>query len=110
MKHLIEKYASGIKEAQIAAINAKGSEDGGTCNMDSVVIDFTGWRSNAIQQVAQLSGVSIGDKLSSSMWKGCCFINIYIEGQGNSSSRMVEAATRRLKELEIPAMTYYQMD
>lgn len=106
----IQIYADAIKAAQIAANEANQPEDGGTCNMDSVVIDFTGWRDTAIQQVAALSGISIGDKLSSWMWKGSCFINFNVNGQGNNRSRMVEAAHRKLKELEIPASVYYQMD
>jgi len=106
----IEQYAAAIKAAQLAANAVDKSEDGGTCNTDTVVIDFSGWRYNAINKVAQLSGISIGDKLSSWMWKGCCFIHFNTKGQGNNNTRMVEAANKKLKEFGIPSSIYYQMD
>lgn len=110
MKALMDTWANAIKEATMAAASASALEDGGTCNLDSVVIDFTGWRQTAIHTLAQKAGVTIGDKLSGWMWKGCCFVNIPTNGQGNNNTRMVEAAVRKLKELGLPASTYYQMD
>jgi uncharacterized protein YqgV (UPF0045/DUF77 family) len=110
MKTLIDTWANAIKEAVKAADSASVIEDGGTCNLDSVVIDFTGWRQTAIRTVAEKAGVEIGDKLSSWMWKGSCFVNIPTNGQGNNNTRMVEAAVKKLKELGLPASTYYQMD
>jgi hypothetical protein len=110
MKALIDNWANAIKEAAVAAAGASKLEDGGTCNLDSIVIDFTGWRQTAISSVAEKSGVHISDKLSSWMWKGSCFVNMPTNGQGNNNTRMVEAAVKKLKELGIPASTYYQMD
>ena len=110
MKALIDTWANAIKEAITAASNASKKEDGGTCNLDAVVIDFTGWRQTSIQSLAQKAGVQIGEKLSGWMWKGSCFVNIPTEGQGSNNTRMVEAAVKKLKELGLPATTYYQMD
>jgi hypothetical protein len=110
MKTLIDTWANAIKEAVKAADSASVIEDGGTCNLDSVVIDFTGWRQTSIRSLAEKAGVTISDKLSGWMWKGSCFVNIPTSGQGNNNTRMVEAAVKKLKELGLPASTYYQMD
>lgn len=110
MKALIDTWANAIKEAVVAASGASGKEDGGTCNMDAVVIDFTGWRQTAIHAVAEKSGVHIGEKLSGWMWKGSRFVDIPTNGQGNNNTRMVEAAVKKLKEMGLPASAYYQMD
>lgn len=110
MKAFIDTWANAIKEATAAAAGASANEDGGTCNLDSIVIDFTGWRQTSIQALAEKTGVTISDKLSGWMWKGSCFVNIPTNGQGNNNTRMVEAAVKKLKELGLPASTYYQMD
>lgn len=109
MKDLIEKYSIAIKEATMTCKAAETKEDGGTANLDSVVIDFTGWRSTSIKKVEQSAGVHIGEKLSG-LWKGCCFIDFPVAGQGNCRTEMVKAAEKKLKEHGIPAMIYYQMD
>jgi hypothetical protein len=110
MKALIDTWANAIKEATVAAASVSAKEDGGTCNLDSVVVDFTGWRQTAIRTVAEKAGVEISDKLTGWMWKGSCFVSIPTNGQGNNNTRMVEAAVKKLKELGLPASTYYQMD
>jgi len=109
MKEKIEQFANAIKQANEAARAASLPDDGGTCNLDSVVIDFSGWRQTQIDQVQQLSGVQISAKLSG-MWKGYCFVQTAAHGQANNRTRMVEAAYQKLKELGIPASVYYAMD
>ena len=105
----IEQIATALKEAQKAANEASLPEDGGTCNSDTVIIDFKGWRQKKIDQLMAASGISISDSLSG--WhKGYRFISFDISGQGNNRCRMVEAAKRKLKDLGIPASVYYQMD
>jgi hypothetical protein len=109
MEELIQKYAAAIQEATIVCKAAEIKEDGGTANLDSVVIDFTGWRSTSIKRIEQLAGIHIGKKLSG-LWKGCCFIDFPVTGQGYCRTQMVAAAEKKLKEHGIPAMIYYQMD
>jgi hypothetical protein len=108
---LIRRYADAMIAANTAAIQAHiaNQEDGGTCNLDTVIINFTGWKQSDISTLASLSGIQIGDKMNG--WhKGYRFVWTSIHGQGNGRSRMVEAAASRLKELEIPASVWYQMD
>jgi hypothetical protein len=108
---LISRYASAIKEADWAATQAHiaNQEDGGTCNLDTVLIDFTGWKQTDIDKLVYQSGIRIGNRMSG--WhKGSRFVWTSIHGQGNGRSRMVEAAANKLKELDIPASVWYQMD
>jgi hypothetical protein len=53
----INRYATAIKEAEQSAISADRFEDGGTCNLDTAVIDFKGWRESDVRQVMAVSGV-----------------------------------------------------
>lgn len=109
MNEKIELYAKAIKEASIAAELAFNPDDGGTCNLDSVVIDFSGWNRKSIAKVSELSGVEISEKLTS-LYKGFCFVSIPLHGQANTRTRMAEAANRKLRELGIPSSIYYHMD
>ena len=112
MKAKYNQFKEAIIKANKAAIEAsKPEDDWGTCNLDSVVIDFTGWRSTAIEKLSEDTGVRISYKLSSWMWKGCCFISFPADGMANNRTRMVEAAYKSLKEFGIEeARMYYQMD
>jgi hypothetical protein len=107
----IARYANAIKEADQAAIRAHidNQEDGGTCNLDTVLIDFTGWKQADIDKLIAQSGIRIGDRMNG--WhKGSRFVWTSVHGQGNGRSRMVQAAANKLKELDIPASVWYQMD
>lgn len=109
-KQAIAHYAVAIKQAAKEALTEADAEDGGTCNLDHLVIDFKGWREKDIQEVARLSGIDIGDKYSYGIYKGCSSISIPINGQANRRTRMVEAAKRYLKEQGIEAYVVYMMD
>lgn len=105
----IEEIAAALKEAQKAAALASTADDGGTCNLDSVIIDFKGWRQKKIDELIAKSGIGIGDALSG--WhKGFRFIRFEVMGQGNNRTRTVKAAKRKLNELGVDASIYYQMD
>lgn len=109
----IKKYAEAIKKAQISANEAdKGSDlinDGGTCNFDSVMIDFKGIRETTIQKIAKMSGIQISGKYSG-WWRGCCYISFNLNGQAANRTRMAEAAYKSLKADGIPVRMYYQAD
>ena len=79
--------------------------DGGTCNMDAVTIDFTGWPIKAIRQIPLLS-----EKLKSRWWKGSRFINFSPKGIGALRTYRMEKANKFLQELGVESCMYYQMD
>lgn len=105
----IEEYAKAIKEAEQAALNASTKEDGGTCNLDTVTIDFKGWRQVDINKVSELSGIRIGDKLGG-FHGGCRFVWFTTYGQANERTRMAEAAAKCLRAKEIPVYMWYCAD
>ncbi|MBC9913161.1 hypothetical protein [Chitinophaga varians] len=109
MKDKIEQYIKAIKAAEEASLSANKNEDGGTCNIDTVIINFKGWRQANIDQVIKSSGINISSPLSG-LYKGYRFVNFSANGQGNNRSRMVIAAKRKLVEMDIPATVYHQMD
>ena len=109
MKKLILIYAEAIKKAAEACKAADTNDDGGTCNLDSVVIDFKGWRETAIEELSRLTGIRIGYKLSG-IWNNTRFVSFPANGQGNNRTRMVQAAYNSLKNDGLPAFMYYAMD
>lgn len=107
----IQKWVDALKAANQAAIAAaENKEDGGTCNLDTVIIDFTGWRKPDIAMLKQKSGIDIGDKMESGIFKGYRFVWTAHEGQANLRTRMVVAAYNVLHEAGLPATVWYQMD
>lgn len=111
MEQKIQQWAAILKAANEAATKVSNpKEDGGTCNFDTPVIDFAGWKEKNIMRLQEVSGISIGDKLTSRMWKGCRLIYTNLDGQGMNRTRMAEAAADHMKAEGLPAMMYYQMD
>lgn len=85
------------------------SEDGGTCNLDSLTIDLSDKSRKFIDHLKLICSFSI-DKIESKMWKGSYFVGIRLSGQANRRSRMVERANAYLKSQNIDSCVYYQMD
>lgn len=85
------------------------SEDGGTCNLDSLTIDLSEKSKKFIDHLKLICRFSI-DKIESKMWKGSYFVGIRLSGQGNRRSRMVDRADAYLKSQNVDSSVYYQMD
>lgn len=109
IKEKIALYAEAIKKASQAALESDPVEDGGTCNLDSVTINFTGWRQSHIDELSQLANVQISHKLSG-FHSGYRFISTPTFGQANRRTTMVEAANKILRSYNIPSSVYYAMD
>lgn len=106
---VIDFYTKAINEAQKAAANIANVQDGGSANLDTVTIDFTGWRKSSINKLAAKAGIQIGDKLSG-LWKGSCFVHFEVTGQGDRRYEEVQAAWKKLQEMGVPASVFYQLD
>lgn len=106
----IDQFAEAIKEAKKAAQEKSNVPDDGTCNMDTVVIDFSGWRQSQVDKLQGMAGVRIGEKMSG-IWRGHRFV-WFGSGHGQAARRtaMEEAAHKKLQELGIPSTVWYQMD
>lgn len=122
MKKFFEPYFQAILAADKAAREvSRPSDDGGTCNLDSMIVDFKGWREKDVQELSKQTGLYISGPLSG--WhKGFRFVDVACVGQGNNRTRMIEAAKKAFndamliifqpaKDEVLPgASIYYQMD
>lgn len=102
-----EELVAALRAANDAAKAARGTVDGGTCNMDTPVL-FTRRREAFVAKAAAEAGVIV--RKGSWMGRVCYFVQVEYEGQGDMRTRMVEAATKALKAAGLAAQTYYQMD
>ena len=84
-------------------------EDGGTCNLDSVLIKLQGWKLADIEQASFYGEVPISDKLTG-IYRGYRFVMFTLYGQANRRTRMVEAAKKSLEASGYDVTIYWQMD
>lgn len=101
------------RKAATAADPGPGLEnDGGTCNLDSVVVRFP--RGTRHDKIRKLLGDDQASALTGWPFKGFWFIHVGALGQANRRSKMTEAAYHYLKgrseELGVDVSMYCQMD
>lgn len=108
-KEEIKNLAKLLKEANQEAQSFKHIEDGGTCNLDSLVINLKGVRKNMIELLESESGFKTS-KIHSKWWVGYYFVFLNFSGQGNRNTMMVEKAKKYLAEKGVNCAVYYQMD
>lgn len=104
-----KKIAEAFKSANSAMMKHKNEPDNGSCNLDTVLIDFDGKRKPFIDLVSQESGFRL-DKITSGFHKGLYFLFLDYNGQANVRYQMVQTAKDHLKDLGIKASVWYQMD
>lgn len=105
----IELTNALIKAKEAAQVYAN-TEDGGTCNFDSPVIDYREMHMSKAKAAEAIKAAG----LRCFEWKSWGGIRLVIcgigYGQGNRNTRMAEAAYESLKNSGISASMYYQMD
>lgn len=109
MKEKIESFAQAIKDTQEYIIKIDVENDGGSCNLDTVIIDFTGWKQTDINKLSSLCGVRIGNRMTG-CHQGYRFVFFQTDGQASRNTFKVEAAKKYLYGLGINAMVWYKMD
>lgn len=102
------KLTEDLRVALAAAGEAADCEDGGTCNLDSLVITLKGARVAKVQQAAQDAGAYYASK--GYRWPGEYTIGIPTGGQANRRTRAVEAAKRSLQAAGWSAHVSYVID
>lgn len=114
MKETI-KTQSELNDLNKALINAVNSaamlgdtEDGGTCNMDSVTLKISIPAKLAAQAWVKLEKMLASDY--GRLWRGYYMVDIPLSGQGNRRTRMAEAACNALESAGYNAMMFYQCD
>ena len=101
-----------LNNALLNAVNAASmldeTEDGGTCNFDSVILKIKIPAKFAPQTWVKLDKMLVSDY--GRMWRGCYMVDIPLSGQANRRTRMAEAACKELINAGYNAFLYYQCD
>lgn len=101
-----------LNNALLNAVNAAAmldeTEDGGTCNFDSVILKIKIPAKFAPQTWVKLDKMLVSDY--GRMWRGCYIVDIPLSGQANRRTRMAEAACKELINAGYNAFLYYQCD
>lgn len=103
------KLAEDLKAAACKAVHvARATEDGGTCNMDSVSVKLPGWSRAKVEQAAKAAGV------------GCFVWNlrgakryvfpVRVCAQANARTAAAEAMRDSLRTSGYDIGMYYQID
>ena len=104
--------ADAFKAAAEAATEAatEATDDGGTCNLDSVFLRARrGRTAAAVKAAADAAGVTV-TRTRGGYWNGW-FVDVGERGQGAMRTRMVEAAYLALHAAGVKGTTiYYAMD
>ncbi len=95
-----------LQAAKEAALQAETETDGGTVNMDSVVIRC-GRKRRAYEKAAQEAGVAFSVR----PWRTRLAMFLHLgKGDGSRNTLMSEAAHAVLTAHGLPALMYYRMD
>lgn len=101
-----------LNQALLNAVNAAAmfddTEDGGTCNLDSVTLKISIPAKLAAQSWVKLEKMLARDW--GSLWRGYFMVDIPLSGQGNRRTRMAEAACNSLRTAGYDATMFYQCD
>ena len=103
------KLKEDLIEAYAATQGLEATEDGGTCNFDSPVLELERWNANKVKQAAEEAGGS-AFKWDWGRFVMGWVINPCSSGQANRRTRRAEAISEYLKTKGYETSMYYQMD
>jgi hypothetical protein len=108
---LTGKYLLLVDALRRAAEIAKpfgSTEDGGTCNFDSLELTLPGYREAEILKAAEEAGLRAW---ATKIFKTKVYVvNVPVSRQGNARTRQAESMKKTMQELGYDASVYYQMD
>lgn len=101
-----------LNQALLNAVNAAAmlddTEDGGTCNLDSVALKIIIPAKLVAATWVKLEKMLVSDW--GRLWKGYYMVYIPLSGQGNRRTRMAEAACNSLRSAGYNVTMFYQCD
>ena len=98
-------FNEALQRANKAAQRYADTEDGGTCNFDTCVINL-----KIYKKFRDLTEYPLRKTYGGRVWQGWWFVDITLCGQGNRRTRMAEAACGSLRADGYDAQVYYQCD
>lgn len=100
-----------LRYANLCACEAaRNSDDGGTCNLDSVFLTIPRLREKAVIEAISNAGLYCSGKRQWSFMGNGYFLNPTVSGQGNRRTKGVEVMKNKLSELGWDVSVFYQMD
>jgi hypothetical protein len=106
-----KKLVEDLKAAKAAAeLVAMRSDDGGTCNFDSAMLDVKGARERDVMEAIEEAGLHGYRHSGGWMWKGMYSLSAPVFGQGNCRTVQAEKMALELRERGWKTSVYYQMD
>lgn len=108
---LTGKYLQLVDALRRAAEIAKpfgNTEDGGTCNFDSLELSLPGYREAETLKAAEKAGLRAW---TTKIFKTKVYVvSVPVGRQGNARTRQAESMKKTMQELGYDASVYYQMD
>ncbi|TCL40021.1 hypothetical protein EV210_101221 [Anaerospora hongkongensis] len=103
-----KKLQRDLDKARLAAIDAMPGDDGGSCNLDTLVLRVPKGREKLVLKAIKAAGLHCRGK---SDWLGpCYFVSGPTGGQGNGRTRTVTAMEKSLKGNGWDASVFYKVD
>jgi hypothetical protein len=113
LEQFISRFSNDYRKAQevaIAAANANGGEDGGTCNLDGVFIRVPRANEGMLKAALSARGIHISSKVHSWIYGTGYLINASCGGQANRRDRATTAMYNHLKAAGYDVSHWQQMD
>lgn len=102
--HLVDALRKAAAEAEPFG----STEDGGTCNFDSLELTLQGYREAETLKAAEEAGLMA---FTTKIFKQKVYVvSVPISRQGNARTRQAEAMAKTMQALGYSASVYYQMD
>lgn len=98
-------FNEALQRANKAAQRYADTEDGGTCNFDTCVINL-----KIYKKFRDLTEYPLRKTYGGRVWQGWWFVDITLCGQGNRRTCMAEAAATSLKADGYDASVWYGAD
>lgn len=103
----LEQFRIDLAEAcRLAKISACLVDDGGTCNMDGMMLKIPNIKHSRIIDIAHSVGIGCW---FSECWKAFVF-GVPISSHGNRRTEQAEVMKKIMEERGYDASVYYQMD
>lgn len=104
----LEELNNALSSAVTAAKQLANTEDGGSCNFDSVTLRISIPATLAEQACVKLEKMLVRDW--GRLWRGHYMVDIPLSGQADRRSCMAEAACKSLRESGYDAHMFYMVD
>ena len=102
------KLAEDLSVAFAAALPMADTEDGGTCNLDSMTLYLPRWPEGKVRTAAMHAGLDCWRKTG--FGQPCYVFTVPVSRQANARTRQAESMRNIMRERGYQTGMHYQMD